>query len=163
MGRNLTGIATAAILLVVLGFAIASAQTIGGVVLDRTTGEPIDSVRVYIVQQAGGPRDSTLSDAAGRWHYDFSASYVHEQASPPTDLAVSPFYPNPFFPATILALSLPRADRVRIAVYDMRGRLVEEGAFAQGGAASTCSWPRPGAPQHCAPDLHELFVQIRCR
>jgi len=145
MGRNLTGIATAAILLVVLGFAIASAQTIGGVVLDRTTGEPIDSVRVYIVQQAGGPRDSTLSDAAGRWHYDFSASYVHEQASPPTDLAVSPFYPNPFFPATILALSLPRADRVRIAVYDMRGRLVEEGAFLLPAGRSTISWEGGGS------------------
>jgi len=32
-------------------------------------------------------------------------------------------YPNPFNPSTVLAYSLPRAAHVRMAVYDLNGRL----------------------------------------
>jgi flagellar hook assembly protein FlgD len=33
-------------------------------------------------------------------------------------------YPNPFNPATTVTFALPEAGRARLAVYDLRGRLV---------------------------------------
>ncbi|MDZ7373910.1 MAG: Ig-like domain-containing protein [candidate division KSB1 bacterium] len=42
----------------------------------------------------------------------------------PERLVLHPNYPNPFNPATRLRLEVPRATRVRIEVFDVRGRLV---------------------------------------
>jgi hypothetical protein len=41
-----------------------------------------------------------------------------------TDMAVLPNYPNPFNPGTTIRFSLPEAREVRVAVYDVEGRLV---------------------------------------
>jgi hypothetical protein len=42
----------------------------------------------------------------------------------PTRFAVHPAGPNPFASGTTIGLDVPRATRVRVAVYDTRGRLV---------------------------------------
>jgi hypothetical protein len=41
-----------------------------------------------------------------------------------SDLAVLPNYPNPFNPSTTIRFSLPEAQEVRLAIYDVEGRLV---------------------------------------
>ena len=43
----------------------------------------------------------------------------------PRHLALAQNYPNPFNPMTTIQYSLPRAGRVRLSVYDVRGRLVK--------------------------------------
>lgn len=43
----------------------------------------------------------------------------------PADLRVSPNYPNPFFAATRLDVTLPAASRLRVTIYDVLGREVE--------------------------------------
>ncbi len=128
-----------------LGHGIAAAQTISGVVLDRSTGQPLDSVRVLIVEKASNFRDSTLTDAAGQWRYVLSTGLTPQPVAPPADFAVSPFYPNPFSPTTSLTLHLARPGRVSAAVYDMRGRLVEECTLYLPAGASTIRWEGGGS------------------
>jgi len=45
---------------------------------------------------------------------------------PPSVLQLSAPYPNPFNPQTTVAFSLPRAQRVELVVFDLRGRRVRE-------------------------------------
>ena len=40
-------------------------------------------------------------------------------------MVLSPNYPNPFNPSTHVRYELPTAARVSLAIYDVRGRLVE--------------------------------------
>ncbi|MGQ9854864.1 MAG: membrane dipeptidase [Candidatus Oleimicrobiaceae bacterium] len=143
MKRHIPSSTLAALL--ALGHGIAPAQTVGGAVLDCATGEPIDSVRVVIVQHASNFRDSTLSDAAGQWRYVLSTGLPSAQGAPPADFAVSPFYPNPFFPTTSLILHLARPGTVSVVVYDMRGRLVEEHAFQLPAGRSSLLWEGGGS------------------
>ncbi|MBD3221941.1 SUMF1/EgtB/PvdO family nonheme iron enzyme, partial [bacterium] len=42
----------------------------------------------------------------------------------PAQTALNPNHPNPFNPSTTLSFSLERAGRVRLGIYDVRGRLV---------------------------------------
>jgi hypothetical protein len=42
----------------------------------------------------------------------------------PSRFALHPNRPNPFNPTTTIAYDLPRASRVRLAIYDVRGREV---------------------------------------
>ena len=44
----------------------------------------------------------------------------------PTDFALSAAYPNPFNPSTSLNFSIPIESKVKISVYDIQGRLVQE-------------------------------------
>ena len=42
----------------------------------------------------------------------------------PNDLVLSTAAPNPFNPATKIRFSVPRQERVELAIYDPRGRLI---------------------------------------
>lgn len=53
----------------------------------------------------------------------------------PAALVMAPAWPNPFNPVTHLAFALPEAGRVRLAAYDVRGRLADvilDGELAAG-------------------------------
>jgi hypothetical protein len=43
----------------------------------------------------------------------------------PDDFALEQNYPNPFNPSTMIQFALPKADRVRIEIFDIRGALVK--------------------------------------
>jgi hypothetical protein len=45
--------------------------------------------------------------------------------APESEVILKPTVPNPFNPVTKLAYTLPRSAHVRLAIYDVRGRLVE--------------------------------------
>jgi hypothetical protein len=45
-------------------------------------------------------------------------------AAGPTSLVLRPNYPNPFNPSTTVTFTLPHSAQVRLAVHDLRGRLV---------------------------------------
>ena len=56
---------------------------------------------------------------------DFPTAVDGEFASPvPGSFILRQNYPNPFNPATSISLSIPQADRVRVDIYDILGRLV---------------------------------------
>lgn len=113
--------------------------------LDRATGEPIDSVRVVIVQRASNFCDCTLSDPAGQWRYVLSTGQPSGQGAPPAEFAVSPFYPNPFFPTTSLILHLPRPGTVSVVVYDIRGLLVQGHTLELPPGRSSLLWEGGGS------------------
>ena len=43
----------------------------------------------------------------------------------PTEVSLSPAYPNPFNPSTNLSYTVPQDGNVKLSVYDINGRLVE--------------------------------------
>ncbi|MBN1559148.1 T9SS type A sorting domain-containing protein [candidate division KSB1 bacterium] len=51
-------------------------------------------------------------------------SQVAEEIAIPTELTLCPAYPNPFNAQTIIKLALPTLQQVKIAIYDIRGRMV---------------------------------------
>ena len=51
---------------------------------------------------------------------------VQDGTSAPGALRITGNYPNPFNPCTTIEFTLPRAEAVRLAVYDVAGRLVRE-------------------------------------
>jgi len=69
----------------------------------------------------------TVMDLGGRLLYleHLPSLTVDEPgASVPEDFALCPNFPNPFNLNTCIRYELPRACRVRIAIYDLRGRTV---------------------------------------
>ena len=43
----------------------------------------------------------------------------------PTEISLSPAYPNPFNPSTNLSYNVPQDTHIKLSVYDINGRLVE--------------------------------------
>ena len=72
--------------------------------------------------------DYSLAEASPCLELEMGAHGVGcESAIPPAPtgrLRLNQNYPNPFSPATQFALVLPEAGRVRLVVYDLRGRVV---------------------------------------
>ncbi|HGY57324.1 MAG TPA: T9SS type A sorting domain-containing protein [Caldithrix abyssi] len=57
--------------------------------------------------------------------FDATAIDGAENPSVAGRFALLPNYPNPFNPSTTIRFSLPQAGRVRLAVFDIRGRLIK--------------------------------------
>jgi hypothetical protein len=64
-------------------------------------------------------------------------SSVAEQTGEPATYHLEQNYPNPFNPETRITFSLPKAERVDLAVYDVHGRMVKELADFQEYAPGT--------------------------
>ena len=62
----------------------------------------------------------------GQCHGDpHATSAVNRPESIPSDFSVEQNYPNPFNPNTTIEFSLPKSERVSIAVYDLSGRHIK--------------------------------------
>ncbi len=89
----------------------------------KVTPAPLIGQKSYEFVDRQAPRQATeywlrsLSPEES-WHGPLSVP----EASP-LSLSLA-CYPNPFNPATTIAYSVPRAGRVRLSVYDTRGRLI---------------------------------------
>jgi subtilisin family serine protease len=70
---------------------------------DGGESAPSDSVSVHVPASAAGERDAA-----------------------PREFALSPCFPNPFNPSTLVPFDVPHASRVRITVYDVLGRRVTD-------------------------------------
>jgi len=89
--------------------------------------------------------------------------------SVPDDFALGQNYPNPFNPTTTISYQLPQAERVKITVYDLTGRLVRELVNEnQTAGAHTVQWngiDRNGRPAASGLYLYRIrageFVQTR--
>jgi hypothetical protein len=76
-----------------------------------------------------------ISDSAGgdtgllkAWcitiHYDLLIGNENQQTSTPSTYSLNQNYPNPFNPTTSISFALPRAEDVKLVVYDILGREV---------------------------------------
>ncbi|MDZ7378772.1 MAG: T9SS type A sorting domain-containing protein, partial [candidate division KSB1 bacterium] len=133
-------------LVMLVWHGLAEAENIGGLVLDRTTAQPLDSVRVVILDQSQKLLDSTMTDASGRWQCQLLSHTLEPHLGPPTQFWVSPFYPNPFALSTCLQVILPEPGPLRIVIHDVLGRQVHEQTFALPAGLSALLWEGRGSP-----------------
>ena len=80
----------------------------GGSIVIHSGGKKTNSNQAASQEDAGVIGDGASAQAEER----------------PLEYALQPSYPNPFNPSTQIAFSLPEAQRVRLAVYDVTGREV---------------------------------------
>lgn len=86
-------------------------------------GETLDFIVAFV---AGEGLDGLLANVAEARTLYANDWYTHRPAGPPAGrIHLADGNPNPFNPTTQIAFTIPEAARVRLAVYDVRGRLVE--------------------------------------
>lgn len=61
----------------------------------------------------------------GFWYPSFLAMVADASDGDPLLTSLTTIFPNPFNPKTTIAYTVARPGRVRIAVFDIRGRLVD--------------------------------------
>lgn len=69
------------------------------------------------------PEDAGLPDI-GAYYFGQSGVKDTEESGTPSRIHLSQNYPNPFNPVTSIGFELPAGSNVRLAIYDLRGRLV---------------------------------------
>ena len=77
---------------------------------------------------AGNPQsprdpDNSIADIGAYW-YNFTSAVAPIMRALPQQIALHPAFPNPFNPATTLALDLPQSARVSLRIFDLMGREV---------------------------------------
>ncbi len=105
----------------------------------RGTSEDFEIGPEYLVQEtidtawtdeAGGPsffyKITALDFAGNESDPALPDQVVGVDESAPTALALHPNLPNPFNPSTEIRFDLPKSAEVRLAVYDVSGRVVRE-------------------------------------
>lgn len=70
------------------------------------------------------PRKDVLQNILN-WFGDYTAIEPKNHLMPPSSYALHQNYPNPFNPKTKISFTLPKPEPVRLAIYDLSGRLVE--------------------------------------
>jgi len=108
--------------------------------------EPIDDMSFVIVQEGGSGRvihgeetvliretaDVVYSDIEEAdnhkpiYRVRLKAGDMRQVTTLPTDYALHGNYPNPFNPTTTISFDLPKAGHVRISIYNIKGRMIDE-------------------------------------
>lgn len=115
-----------------LGGSPATAQPRLAIDLIAGGGAPMASsgyaVRGSAGQTAtGGASSPSFATRAGFWlDLGSPATSVGDDHDRPRVLSLVQNHPNPFNPSTTITFALPARSRVRLAVYDLAGRLVAE-------------------------------------
>ena len=67
-----------------------------------------------------------FGDLGGTVAYDYGLSDVESKDKVVQDFRLEQNYPNPFNPSTTIAFEIPKADKVKLTIYDILGRQVAE-------------------------------------
>lgn len=99
---------------------------------------PIDNERVFIVWADG--RSSGKTEIIGLYAQMVSASYVpnSDEVGPIESAALMQNYPNPFNPNTMIRFQMPKSEKVKVEVFNIKGQKVRTlfDGIAQRGATS---------------------------
>ena len=118
--------------------------TISGSVRDAKTRAPVAGAIVEISDTTGGDRDSVSSDANGLWSFTFKTSLVDGTSAAPDRVDLRQNYPNPFNPSTVIGFTVRTAGRMRIAVHNSLGQLLDEKAAFLTPGGYTIRWSTRG-------------------
>jgi hypothetical protein len=84
-----------------------------------------DEVTFKVLMAASGELVEMQADAELIWNY-MGMPIVNLTDTLPMEISLKDAYPNPFNPTTTLSFVVPSEMNVSLAIYDMRGRLVNE-------------------------------------
>ena len=92
--------------------------------LDAFIGEMAQGIwRLHLVD--AGPWDTgTLNEWCLRFSYIGGATAVGDEAELPAVLSLDGNFPNPFNPMTTIRFSVPVAQQIQLAVFDLRGQRI---------------------------------------
>jgi hypothetical protein len=95
---------------------------------DRTADycTPGDVVTFKVLVASTGQLVEMDADIEAIWTSDLSMPVLNLTDTLPLEVSLNDAYPNPFNPTTTLNYVVPSNMNVSLAIYDMRGRLVEE-------------------------------------
>lgn len=89
------------------------ADNIGNVVVDMVVTRPLDG---WVVAATHGK---------GVWAATMGVTGVEENTGKPENFSLLPNYPNPFNPETTIPFKVEKTRKVKVEVYDVRGRRVK--------------------------------------
>lgn len=111
---------------------IASDSVFSAVVFDTTMSDTSLKLNTPLAATTKYYWHVSATDTGGTSAYSTVASYttgtgidaVNESAGIPKEFALFQNYPNPFNPSTMIRYDLPKNSYVRVAIYDILGRMV---------------------------------------
>jgi hypothetical protein len=105
--------------------------------------------------------NTTICDQVYRFRFTPSAVEIDKGGKAPDRFALEPNYPNPFNPATAIPFQVARQGRVKLRIFDLRGRVVrtlEDGMFNPGYFES--KWDgRDGNGEPAASGVYVISIQ----
>lgn len=111
------------IFLSVISFYNLNSQTISGIVKDRISLKPLNSVKIEITNLDSGIRDSVFTNSLGQWQFNLITDVEDEII--PNRFYVSQNFPNPFNPSTRIQFIIDKADNVEIMIHNVLGELID--------------------------------------
>jgi membrane dipeptidase len=125
-------------------YTFSFASQISGTVKDSKTHLGIRDVKVEIVDQYTGNRDSVFTNPDGIWYYNLLSS-ADMNFNSPENFLVYQNYPNPFNPSTRIQFFILNENIVELFVHNILGEVVDyKQIFLQAGEYSI-DWKGTGS------------------
>jgi len=122
----------------------AQTVTLSGSVKHKTTGVPLDSVSIEILNEANpSERYTVRTDALGLWSYTLTTADA--EAAAPEMFSLEQNYPNPFNPSTSIIFTTPAAGQVVVTVHTVLGQLLDRKSMMLDAGRHTIRWTSKGA------------------
>ncbi|NWF50240.1 MAG: membrane dipeptidase [Ignavibacteriaceae bacterium] len=130
--------------LILFFYTFSFASQISGTVKDSKTHLGIRDVKVEIVDQYTGNRDSVFTNPDGIWYYNLLSS-ADMNFNGPENFLVYQNYPNPFNPSTRIQFFILNENIVELFVHNILGEVVDyKQIFLQAGEYSI-DWKGTGS------------------
>lgn len=111
------------LLLSLLFYQSLHPQIISGVVKDKVSLKPLNSVKIEITNIDTGIKDSVFTNSSGQWQFNLLTEV--EDKIIPNKFYVSQNFPNPFNPSTKIQFVIDKSDNVEIIIHNVLGELIE--------------------------------------
>lgn len=125
--------------------SITSAQTVTGTVLDSINQTIIANAKIEIINLSSGYIDSTFTNSAGNWSYDFSITSIGDNQLLPNDYLLAQNYPNPFNPSTTIQFEIPISGNVQLLIHNILGQLLDSREQHLSAGSYSINWDANGS------------------
>lgn len=125
---------------------IASGITFSGIVSEKATSLPMDSVEIKIINSTDpAVYYFTKSNSAGIWSFTIPVSSFDEVNSLPENFTLEQNFPNPFNPSTRILFSTGASGNVRLSMYNITGELIDRLNLSLNSGNYSVDWSSKGA------------------